>query len=281
VASGRPCLRDFGRASSSAPAARTDRDLAAAVAVAAVVVGVDRAVAAVRRVLDAGTVRSVLTQLQRSTLDPVTERMARSQKGFLASLRQALATGMGVEVPKLVEAKRISWMNLAMVLGSLIGLWAILAVFSNASGSLSVIEGAKWGWVALAFVLAQMPVLSNAWVVTGAVIGPIPYGRCAALEMSNLFTSFIGGESAEAHPGPSPLIPASPVAPAHRPDDGISGDGKYLGGWRRDVPYKCSTNPRIQEPEGGVWSWVRGWRMAATSRCPGLAPFWHSSSGVL
>jgi len=126
----------------------------------------------------------------------VTERMARSQKGFLGSLRQALASATGVEVPKLVEEKRISWMNLAMVLGSLIGLWAVLAVFSNASGSLSVIEGAKWGWVALAFVLAQMPVLSNAWVVTGAVIGPIPYGRCAALEMSNLFTSFIGGDAA-------------------------------------------------------------------------------------
>jgi uncharacterized membrane protein YbhN (UPF0104 family) len=47
---------------------------------------------------------------------------------------------MGVEVPRLVEEKRISWMNLAMVLGSLIGLWAILAVFSDASGSLSVIE---------------------------------------------------------------------------------------------------------------------------------------------
>jgi len=50
--------------------------------------------------------------------------------------------------------------------------------------------------VALAFVLAQMPVLSNAWVVTGAVIGPIPYGRCAAMEMSNLFTSFVGGDAA-------------------------------------------------------------------------------------
>ena len=106
VASGGPCLRNFGRASSSASAARTDRDLAAAVAVAAVVVGVDRTVAAVRRVLDAGMVRSVLTQLQRSTLDPVTERLARSQKGFLGSLRQALAAAMGVEVPKLVEAKR-------------------------------------------------------------------------------------------------------------------------------------------------------------------------------
>lgn len=196
VASGGPCLRNFGRASSSAPAARTDRDLAAAVAVAAVVAWVDRAVAAVSRVLDADTVRSVLTQLQRSTLDPVTERMARSQKGFLGSLRQALAAAMSIPVPKLVEAKRISWINLVMVLGSLVGLWAILAVFSDASGSLSVIEGAKWGWVALAFVLTQMPVLSNAWVVTGAVIGPIPYGRCAAMEMSNLFTSFVGGDAA-------------------------------------------------------------------------------------
>ena len=34
---------------------------------------------------------AVLTLLQRSTLDPETERMARSQKGFLKSLREALA----------------------------------------------------------------------------------------------------------------------------------------------------------------------------------------------
>ncbi len=40
-----PLLRDFRRASSSAPAMRTDRDLAAAVATVAVVVGIDRAVA--------------------------------------------------------------------------------------------------------------------------------------------------------------------------------------------------------------------------------------------
>jgi hypothetical protein len=50
---------------------------------------------------------------------------------------------MSIPVPKLVEAKRISWINLVMVLGSLIGLWAILAVFSDASGSLSLIEGAS------------------------------------------------------------------------------------------------------------------------------------------
>jgi uncharacterized protein (TIRG00374 family) len=191
-----PGLRDFRRASASAPATRTDRDLAAAVGAAAVVAGVDRVVAAAHRVLDAATVTSVLTQLQRSTLDPVTVRMAKPHKDFLKSLRESLAKAFGVEVPKLVEAKRISWPNLLMVVGSLIGLWAIVGVLSGAEGSLAVMRGASWGWVALAFVLAQLPVLSDAWALTGAVVAPMPFGRCVALETSNLFTSLAGGQAA-------------------------------------------------------------------------------------
>jgi uncharacterized protein (TIRG00374 family) len=191
-----PLLRDFRRASSSAPPMRTDRDVAAAVAAVAVVVGVDRAVSATRRVLDVETIETVLTRLQRSTLDPETERMARSQKGFLRTLRDSLATAAGVEVPKLREAKRISWGNLLMVVGSLVGLWLIIGVLTDVSGSLSVIRGARWGWVAAAFVLGQLPVVTNAWALTGAVIAPLPFGRCVALETSNLFTSFVGGDAA-------------------------------------------------------------------------------------
>jgi uncharacterized protein (TIRG00374 family) len=196
VTPGGPCLRDFRRASSSAPAGRTDRDLAAAVAAAAVLAGSARVTAVATQVLDTATIQAILTQLQRSTLDPATERMAKSQKGLLPALRQSLAAAAGVDVPKLVEAKRISWANLAMVLGSLIGLWAIVGVLSDASGSLDVIRGAEWDWVALAFVLAQLPVLSNAWALTGAVAGPIPYSRCVALETSNMFTSLVGGDAA-------------------------------------------------------------------------------------
>jgi glycosyltransferase 2 family protein len=191
-----PTLRDFRRASSSAPERRTDRDLAAAVATVAVAVGVDRAVSSICRVLDTETLQAVLTQLQRSTLDPETERMARSQKGFLKTLREALAAAAGVEVPKLVEAKRISWPNLLMVIGSLVGLWLIIGVLTDASGSLSVIRGAAWGWVAAAFVLGQLPVVTGAWALTGAVLGPLPFGRCVALETSNMFTSFVGGDAA-------------------------------------------------------------------------------------
>ena len=83
-----------------------------------------------------------------------------------------------------------------MVVGSLVGLWLIIGVLTEASGSLSVIRGASWGWVAAAFVLAQLPVVTGAWALTGAVIGPLPFGRCVALETSNLFTSFVGGDAA-------------------------------------------------------------------------------------
>ena len=105
-----------------------------AVAAVAVVVGIDRASAVTCRVLDSETIQAVLTRLQRSTLDPETERMARSQKGFLKSLRETLATAAGVEVPKLVEAKRISWPNLLMVIGSLVGLWLIIGVLTDGQG---------------------------------------------------------------------------------------------------------------------------------------------------
>ena len=191
-----PVLRDFRRASSSAPAMRTNGDLAAAVAAVAVVAGIDRAVAATCRVLDPATIQAVLTRLQRSTLDPETVRMAQSQKGYLKTLRESLAAAAGVEVPKLVEPKRISWPNLLMVVGSLVGLWLIIGVLTEASGSLSVIRDASWGWVAAAFVLAQLPPVTGAWALTGAVIGPLPFGRCVALETSNLFTSFVGGDAA-------------------------------------------------------------------------------------
>ena len=191
-----PLLRDFRRASSSAPPLRADRDVAGACAALAAVIGIDRAVAASCRVLDAATVTSVLTLLQRSTVEAETQRLARAQKAFVRTLREALAARAGVEVPKLVESKRISWPNLLMVVGSLVGLWLIIGVLSDASGSLSVIRGAAWVWVAAAFVLGQLPVVTGAWALTGAVIGTLPFGRCVALETSNMFTSFVGGDAA-------------------------------------------------------------------------------------
>jgi len=191
-----PCIRSFRSSSSPAPVSRLDGDLAAVLAATAVRAGVERTAAAAGRMLDAETARGALVHLQRAELDPVTVGALKEHKELLTELRSAVSGAVGIEVPKLAEAKRISWFNLFFGLGSLIGVWAIIGVLSQASGTLAVIKGASWGWVALTFVLALLPVPAQAWALIGAVPGQLPYGRCLALEAANEFVGLVAGDVA-------------------------------------------------------------------------------------
>ncbi|MFZ0079498.1 MAG: lysylphosphatidylglycerol synthase transmembrane domain-containing protein [Trebonia sp.] len=190
------CIRDFRRATASAPASRVDTDLAAVLAAVAVRAGPERTAAAAARVLDAATARGALVHLQRSALDPDTVGVLQGRKELLPRLREEVASGVGIEVPRLAEEKRISWTNLVFGIGSLIGLWAIIGILSGAGSSLEAIKGASWGWVAVTFVLAQLPMLLGGLVLMGSATGDLPFGRCVALETSNAFTALVGGDVA-------------------------------------------------------------------------------------
>jgi uncharacterized protein (TIRG00374 family) len=197
VVSGRGiCVRNFRRASASAPASRLDTDLAAALAAMAVRAGAERTATAAARVLDAATARAALVHLQRSALDPGTVAALQHDKDLLPRLREAVASGVGIEVPRLAEAKRVSWANLLFAVGSLIGIWAIIGVLSGAGDSMAAIKGASWGWVALTFLFAQLPVVAEGWALLGAATSQLPFGRCVALETSNTFTALVGGDVA-------------------------------------------------------------------------------------
>jgi uncharacterized protein (TIRG00374 family) len=190
------CIRDFRTASASAPASRLDSDLAATLGAMAVRAGAERTGASAGRVLDADTARAALVHLQRSALDPDTVAALKQQKDLLPRLRDAVAAGAGIDVPELAEAKRVSWANLLFAVGSLIGIWLIIGVLSGAGSSLEAIKGASWGWVALTFVFAELPVVAEGWALLGAAVGQIPFGRCVALETSNTFTALVGGDVA-------------------------------------------------------------------------------------
>ncbi|HEY5245196.1 MAG TPA: lysylphosphatidylglycerol synthase transmembrane domain-containing protein, partial [Acidimicrobiales bacterium] len=186
-------LVDFRRATSTGPDERLDRDVAAALATAGLAMGAERAVAAADRVLPTDVLASALPFLQRAALDPVLSRALRGKKGLLKALREGGALAAGVEVPKLAEPRRISWMTLIMVVGSLIGGWALLGVLINVSKSWDTITGARWGWVAATFVLAQLTYPSLAITTTGSIVDPISYGRVVALEVANSFVQLAGG----------------------------------------------------------------------------------------
>jgi uncharacterized membrane protein YbhN (UPF0104 family) len=187
------CIRNLRSASASAPGSRLDADLAAALAAMAVRAGPERTAAAAARVLDTDSACGALVHLQRSALDPGTVAALPHRKDLLPRLREALASQAGIEVPQLAELKRISWTNLLFGLGSLIGIWLILGILSGAGSSLAAIKGASWGWLALAFAFALLSEVFSAWTLLGAAPGPLPFGRCVALEVSNAFSALVGG----------------------------------------------------------------------------------------
>jgi uncharacterized membrane protein YbhN (UPF0104 family) len=102
----------------------------------------------------------------------------------------------GVDVPKLIEPRRVSWVTLLLVIGTLIGGWALIGVLINVGKSWSTITGAKWGWVVAVFVLAQAAYPAIAVTTVGSVTDPLPYGRTLALELSDTFVALAGGSMA-------------------------------------------------------------------------------------
>lgn len=190
---GRCSLVDMRAATTVARQEQLDRDVASALAAAAIVAGPERTVASAARVLPADALEAALPFLQRAALNPVASRSLRGKKSVLTALRERGAAASGVEVPKLQEPRRISWVDLALVVGTLIGGWALIGVLVNVTKSWSTITGAKWGWVAATFVLAQAVYPALALTTVGSVTDTMPYGRTTVLEVANTFVSLAGG----------------------------------------------------------------------------------------
>ncbi len=193
---GRAGFVDFRAATTVATDDQLHRDTAAVLAAVAAVAGPEDTVAAALRALPTEAVVKALPFLQRAALDTVASRSLRGRKAALVALREQGAAAAGVEVPKLIEPRRISWVTLLLVIGTLIGGWALIGVLINVGKSWSTITGADWGWVVVVFVLAQAAYPAIAITTVGSVTDPLPYGRTLALELSDTFVALAGGSMA-------------------------------------------------------------------------------------
>ncbi|HTU08291.1 MAG TPA: hypothetical protein VMG13_22280, partial [Trebonia sp.] len=121
-------LTEFRNASSGASREELDRDLAGAMATTALVVGAERAAAAAARCLPPEVLEGTLRQLHKPALDPAIGRQLRGNKALLPDVRQRAAEAAAIEVPTLLEPRRVSWATLILVVGTLIGGWALIGV---------------------------------------------------------------------------------------------------------------------------------------------------------
>lgn len=187
---------DFRYASTVATAAQLDRDTAAALAAVAEVAGPDRAVESVHRLVTPDALVAALPFLQRAALGSAASRSLRGKKSSLSALRERGAAVADVDVPKLVEPRRISWVSLVLVLGTLVGGWALIGVLVNVTKSWGTIKGADWAWVVVVFFLSQAAYPAIAVTTIGSVTNPLPYGRTLALEVADTFVALAGGSMA-------------------------------------------------------------------------------------
>jgi uncharacterized protein (TIRG00374 family) len=90
----------------------------------------------------------------------------------------------------------VSWPTLIMVIGTLIGGWALIGVLIDVSKSFDTVIGADWLWVIMAFVLSQLAYVASGVEGVGSVAGPLPLGRAVAVEVANSFSALAGGTAA-------------------------------------------------------------------------------------
>jgi len=189
-------LADFRNASERASPDQLDRDLAGAIAATAVVIGAERAADAAARSLESQLMEGALRQLQKPALDPLLVRSLRGRRSLLPEVRERAAAAAAIELPTLAEPRRVSWPTLIMIIGSLIGGWALIGVLIDVAGSFDTVIGADWLWVIIAFVLAQLAYVASAVESLGSVAGPLPLGRTVAVEVAKAFSGLAGGAPA-------------------------------------------------------------------------------------
>jgi len=189
-------LADFRNASERASPDQLDRDLAGAIAATAVVVGAERAADSAARCLEPEMMQGALRQLQKPALDPLLARSLRGRRSLLSDVRQRAAAAASIELPQLAEPRRVSWPTLIMIVGTLIGGWALIGVLIDVAGSFDTVIGADWLWVIMALVLAQLAYVASGVEAVGSVAGPLPFGRAIAVEFANSFSALAGGTAA-------------------------------------------------------------------------------------
>ena len=167
-------LADFRNATASASPDQLDRDLAGAIAATAVAVGAERAADAAARSVPPQMLEVALRHLHRPALDPALGRSLRGRRGLLEDVRQRAARAKSIDVPKLVEPRRVSWPTLIMIIGTLIGGWALIGVLIDVSKSFDTVIGADWLWVIMALVLSQLAYVASA--VDGSGHDSRPHG---------------------------------------------------------------------------------------------------------
>jgi glycosyltransferase 2 family protein len=155
-------------------------------ATTAALAGTERAIAAAVAAIGPAAVGELLPYLQEAALSSRLRRALKDADIDVDDLRETAAAAVEVEMPELVNLRRVSW-RAALQIGLLA--LASYTIISAASGVdwdevRTSVADASWAWIVAALVLAQTPRVAQAVSTLGSVPAQLQFGPVYAMQLA-------------------------------------------------------------------------------------------------
>ena len=197
-AGGRTGAVRMGRAETSAPPDHLGLDHAQILVVTAALVGVDRGLAAAQRAHGADGLAAMLAYLEPAALSGRSRSTIEDLKGLLGDLRQAGSALTGIEAPEVAALRRFSLGSIFLAAAFALGVYLLVVQLAGVAAMGDVFQGAIWEWVVVTAFIAQLPPLSQAVAMLGAVATTLPLRPVTVVQYAQAFTGLVGGTAGNA-----------------------------------------------------------------------------------
>jgi uncharacterized membrane protein YbhN (UPF0104 family) len=182
-------LTDLGGATVAPNADQRRTDRAQLLAATAAVAGSERAIAAAIASLGADGVAQLLPYLQQAAFGRKLRQALKAAEIDPDGLRAQAAAAVDTEPPELVRLRRVSLRTFIQVALLVFAASVVLSAATDVDWSelRSALENAAWAWIALGFVVAQLPRLTQSVGTLGSVPIKLPFGPVYALQLATSY----------------------------------------------------------------------------------------------
>jgi uncharacterized membrane protein YbhN (UPF0104 family) len=186
---GQAGVLDFGQGTVTPRADRLGTDGAQLLATSATVVGTDRAVAAAVAARGEEGVRALLPYLQPPAFGAALRRALKERDLDVDDLRKAASDAVDATDPDLARLRRVTWATVVQLALLLLAVGALMKVAGNVDYEQlrTDLDNASLGWVAAAFVAAQLPRLTQAASTLGSIAAELRFGPVYVLQLATSY----------------------------------------------------------------------------------------------
>jgi glycosyltransferase 2 family protein len=177
---------DFRGAVVAAEPERLRRDHAQALVTNVLLFGTDVALQSAVDHLGREALAQVVPYLQDAALAAHHRAAARAGELDIDQLRETVAEQCGVEKPELQQLRRVTWGSVFQTAMLLVAFTAVAVAFTKLDLELmaDALRDASWWLVAVAFVAAQLPRVTQSMSTLGASPIPLPLGPVYSLQLA-------------------------------------------------------------------------------------------------